>query len=144
MENKESLKKIKSIKETNNIILGFDFGTVKIGMAIGNTVSWKASPLKIIREKSSKMRLIVARNEVLYWDPALIVVGVPRYKDDSMHPNAVRCRRFATNISSSTKKLVRLEDESYTSVLSEGKGDDDARAATLILQGALDEILHTA
>ena len=144
MENKESFKKNKTLKETSNIILGFDFGTVKIGMAIGNTVSWKASPLKIIREKSSKMRLIVARNEVVYWDPVLIVVGVPRYKDDSTHPNAERCKKFAENISASTKKLVRLEDESYTSVLSDGKGDDDARAATLILQGALDEIFHTA
>ena len=144
MENKESLKKIKTLKETDNIILGFDFGTVKIGVAIGNTVSWKASPLKIIREKSSKMRLIVARNEVLYWNPALVVVGIPRYKDCSVHPNAENCKKFANNISSLTKKLVRLEDESYTSVLSKGKGDDDARAATLILQGALDEIFHTA
>ena len=83
------------------------------------------------------------RKRVFFWDPELIVVGFPSYFDGGMHPLANNCKRFARNISFETGKKVRLIDESYTSVLSKGKGQDDARAAALILQVVLDELFYT-
>ena len=72
----------------------------------------------------------------------LSTAGFPTYFDGSTHPLANNCKRFARNISFETGKKVRLVDESYTSVLSKGNDQDDARAAALILQVVLDELFY--
>ena len=128
------------LEKINSTLIGFDYGLKKIGVSIGNTVSGVASPLKILYSKSKIDGIKAAMEEVFFWDPDLIVVGFPSYFDGSVHPLANNCKRFARNISSGTGKKVRLVDESYTSVLSKGKGQDDARAAALILQVVLDEL----
>ena len=129
-------------EKINSTLIGFDYGLKKIGVSIGNTVSGVASPLKILYGKSKIEGFKAAKEEVFFWDPELIVVGFPSYCDGNMHPLANNCKRFARSISSETGKKVRLVDESYTSVLSKGKGHDDARAAALILQVVLDELFH--
>ena len=129
-------------EKTNSTLIGFDYGLKKIGVSIGNTVSGVASPLKILYCKSKNEGLKAAKKEVFFWDPEVIVVGFPSHFDGSTHPLANKCRRFARNISFETGKKVRLIDESYTSILSKGVGQDDARAAALILQVVLDELFY--
>ena len=129
-------------EKINSTLIGFDYGLKKIGVSIGNTVSGVASPLKILYGKSKIEGFKAAKEEVFFWDPELVVVGFPSHSDGSRHPLANNCKRFARNISFETGKKVRLVDESYTSVLSKGKGHDDARAAALILQVVLDELFH--
>ena len=128
------------LEKINSTLIGFDYGLKKIGVSIGNTVSGVASPLKILYSKSKIEGFKAAKEEVFFWDPELIVVGFPSHFNGSVHPFANNCKRFARNISSETGKKVRLVDESYTSVLSKGKDQDDARAAALILQVVLDEL----
>ena len=126
-------------EKINSTLLGFDFGLKRIGVSIGNTVSGMASPLKILYGKSKTEGFKAAKKEILFWDPELVVVGLPLNADGNNHPLADNCKKFARKISLETGKKVRLVDESYTSVLSKGKGRDDARAAALILQVVLDE-----
>ena len=129
-------------EKINSTLIGFDYGLRKIGVSIGNTVNGVASPLKILYSKSKIEGLNAAKEEVFFWDPELIVVGFPSHFNGSIHPFANNCKKFARNISFETGKEVRLVDESYTSVLSKGKGQDDARAAALILQVVLDELFY--
>ncbi len=129
-------------EKINSTLIGFDYGLKKIGVSIGNTVSGVASPLKILYSKSKIEGFKAAKEEIFFWDPELIVVGFPSHFDGRTHPLANNCKRFARNISVETGKKVRLVDESYTSVLSKGKGQDDARAAALILQVVLDELFY--
>ena len=129
-------------EKINSTLIGFDYGLKKIGVSIGNTVSGVASPLKILYSKSKIEGFKAAKAEIFFWDPELIVVGFPSHFDGRTHPLANNCKRFARNISVKTGKKVRLVDESYTSVLSKGKGQDDARAAALILQVVLDELFY--
>ena len=130
------------VEKINSTLIGFDYGLRKIGVSIGNTVNGVASPLKILYGKSKIEGLNAAKEEVFFWDPELIVVGFPSHFNGSIHPFANNCKKFARNISFETGKEVRLVDESYTSVLSKGKGQDDARAAALILQVVLDELFY--
>ena len=125
---------------TNLTLLGFDYGPKKIGVSIGNTISGTASPLKILHGRSKIEGFNAVKSEILHWDPGLVVVGFPSHRDGSLHPFANNCKKFARKISTVTGKKVRLVDESYTSVLSKGRGHDDARAAALILQVVLDEL----
>ena len=131
-------------EKINSTLLGFDYGLRKIGVSIGNTVSGVASPLKILYGRSRVEGFNAARDEVLFWDPELIVVGFTSYFDGSEHPLAINCKKFARKISLETGKEVRLVDESYTTVLSKGTGQDDARAAALILQVVLDELFFSS
>ena len=131
------------VEKINSTLIGFDYGLRKIGVSIGNTVNGVASPLKILYSKSKSEGLNAAKEEVFFWDPELIVVGFPSHFNGSIHPFANNCKKFARNISFETGKEVRLVDESYTSVLSKGKDQDDARAAALILQVVLDELFYT-
>ena len=94
----------------------------------------------IVSQKFRGLRQL--RKKFFFWDPELIVVGFPSHFNGSIHPFANNCKRFARNISFETGKEVRLVDESYTSVLSKGKDQDDARAAALILQVVLDELFY--
>ena len=129
-------------EKINSTLIGFDYGLKKIGVSIGNTVSGVASPLKILYNKSKIEGFKAAKEEIFFWDPELIVIGFPSHFDGKTHPLANNCKRFARNISFETGKQGRLVDESYTSVLSKGKGQDDARAAALILQVVLDELFY--
>ena len=127
-------------EKINLTLLGFDYGLKKIGVSIGNTVSGKASPLKILYVKSKMEGFKAAKDEVLFWDPEIVVVGFPSYVNGNNHPLVGNCKKFASKINAETDKQVRLIEESYTSVLSKGQGHDDARAAALILQVVLDEL----
>ena len=129
-------------EKINSTLIGFDYGLKKIGVSIGNTISGVASPLKILHSKSKIEGFKAAKEEVFFWDPELIVVGFPSHFDGGVHPLANNCKRFARNISFETGKKVRLVDEAYTSVLSKGEGQDDARAAAFILQVVLDELFY--
>jgi len=62
-------------------ILSFDFGTKKIGVAVGQTKTRTSSPLEVIFNKNNltdwnKIRLIVEE-----WKPELILVGKPLNMD---------------------------------------------------------------
>ena len=113
--------------------LAFDFGTKRIGVAAGNTVSGTATPLETIAASTSHAvvgRLIDA------WQPDALVVGIPRHPDGAPHDNTRRAERFARRLADRFKLPVHEVDERYTSVEAESAGaaDVDAAAAALILE----------
>ncbi len=118
-------------------MLGFDFGLKKLGIAIGNTYSYQAQPLKTIFVSNKIDRIKAVRKEIDEWEPNYIVVGIPFLPDGTRHPFAEKCEKFALHLENIFKINVILEDERWSSVLAQGNGPDDARAAAIILQGVL-------
>ena len=62
-------------------ILAFDFGTKKIGVAVGQTSTFTSSPLHVISSKDNKVNwneIIILLDE---WKPELIIVGKPLNMD---------------------------------------------------------------
>ena len=62
-------------------IVAFDFGTKKIGVAVGQTSTYTSSPLQIILSKDNKVNwneIMILLNE---WKPDLIIVGKPLNMD---------------------------------------------------------------
>ena len=62
-------------------IVAFDFGTKKIGVAVGQTATYTSSPLQIIINKDNKVNwseISILLNE---WNPELIIVGKPLNMD---------------------------------------------------------------
>jgi putative holliday junction resolvase len=132
-------------------VLGFDFGTRRVGVALGNTLTRSARPLTTIDEQRSEPRFAAIAALIAEWQPDLLVVGVPVHADGTPHAMTERAQRFARQLHGRFGVEVALADERYTtqaaqSVLDEaggsgrrGRAERDQVAAQLILQGWLDE-----
>ncbi|MGE5338797.1 MAG: Holliday junction resolvase RuvX [Gemmatimonadota bacterium] len=121
---------------TDAVVLAFDFGARRIGVAIGNTVTREARPLTVI-DALGDARWARIGALIDEWQPARLVVGIPRHPDGAAHEMTARCERFARQLEGRYHRPVALVDERYSSAVVAG-GADDA-AASVILQQWLDE-----
>jgi putative holliday junction resolvase len=115
--------------------LAFDFGTRRVGVAVGNTLLKQASPLKTVATQGDA-RFAALHSLILEWQPSALVVGVPFHPDGGEHDNTQRARRFARKLHGRFRLPVHEVDERYTTTeaLCEGAADADAGAAAIILQ----------
>ena len=128
-------------------ILAFDFGTRRIGVAIGNSLTRSARPLTTIDIADPGRRRAAIAALVREWQPTRLVVGLPVHADGSEHAMTARARAFAEELASSFALPVALEDERHTSAVARGmlagtgrRGRErrDEVAAQVILQAWLD------
>jgi putative Holliday junction resolvase len=121
--------------------LAFDFGTRRVGVAVGNSLLRQAQPLKTLATQG-EARFDAIDALVREWQPAALVVGVPFHPDGAEHENTLRARRFGRQLHGRFRLPVREVDERYTSTeaLAAGAADVDAASAALILDQFLREL----
>ena len=132
-------------------LLAFDFGTQRIGIAIGNTLSASARPLATIADEKNAVRFAAIATLLAEWQPAALVVGLPCNDDGTPHEMTARCRRFANQLKGRFNLPTILVDERYTSAAASSALDEagihgrkqksllDQYAAQQILQAYFDE-----
>lgn len=120
----------------NKTILAFDFGTKRIGVAVGNTFLKQAQALTVISAESNKARFDAIAALLKEWQVSHCVVGLPFHPDGAEHEMTLRCRRFAHQLEGRFGVTTTLVDERYTSAIIPAKRGEiiDAEAAALILQ----------
>lgn len=96
-------------------LLAFDFGTRRIGVAIGNTLSDTARPLTTIDDERNEVRFARIGGLIAEWQPAALVVGLPCNDDGSPYEMTQLSRRFANRLKGRFNLPVILVDERYTS-----------------------------
>jgi len=127
-------------------LLAFDFGTKRIGIAVGNTLLRQASPLTTIADEKTDARF--ARIEALLkeWQPSALVVGLPGNDDGTPHELTALCRRFANRLKGRFKLPTILLDERYTSLAASAQLKEEGiygmKQKTLIDQYAAQQILQ--
>jgi putative holliday junction resolvase len=135
---------------TAEIILAFDFGQRRIGVACGDTVSRTAAPLGGVSVGSAGLPWDALDSLMREWQPAVVVVGLPYNVDGSESGAAGAVRGFADELTGRYALPVRLVDERYSSLEAErrlkaaresgarkrrvSKSDIDAAAACIILE----------
>lgn len=116
--------------------LSFDFGTRRVGVAVGNTLLGRAQPLKTVAAEG-EARFVALQALIAQWQPGALVVGVPFHPDGAAHDNTLRARRFARQLQGRFKLPVHEVDERYTTTealsLGSGRAGVDAVSAALIL-----------
>ena len=122
------------------IVLGFDFGVRRVGVAIGNRLTGAARPLEVIRTQGERRWSDIAQL-VAHWQPAQLVVGIARHPDGTAHEMTHRCERFARQLAGRLGLPVARVDERYSSAVLERQHATDDRAAAVILQQWLDGIV---
>ena len=121
--------------------LAFDFGTARIGVASGNTVTRNATPLRTVAEPAARRFDAIGRL-IAEWQPDALVVGVPFHPDGAAHENTTRARRFARQLHGRFALPVHEVDERYTTTEARalGAADLDAASAAIILDQFLRSI----
>jgi putative holliday junction resolvase len=116
-------------------VLAFDFGTRRVGLAIGNTLLRRAQPLHTI-SATGDARFAAIAAVIREWQPAALVVGVPFHPDGAAHDNTGRAQRFARQLQGRFGLPVHEVDERYSTVeaQSQGAADIDAASAAVILE----------
>ncbi|MGE5665171.1 MAG: Holliday junction resolvase RuvX [Betaproteobacteria bacterium] len=121
------------------IVLAFDFGTRRIGVAVGNALTGAARPLSTLEATTKMQRWAGIERLVAEWEPALMVVGIPRHPDGAAHEMTAQCERFARQLEGRTGLTVARVDERYSSAVVADRDDIDAAAAAVILQQWFDQ-----
>ena len=119
-------------------VLAFDFGSRRVGVAIGNRLTGQARPLTTIDAADNEARWKALSALIDEWQPAALVVGIPLHPDGAPHAMTARCERFARQLEGRYRLPVLRVDERYSSAVVEREGDVDAAAAAVILQQWLD------
>jgi len=115
--------------------LAFDFGTRRVGVATGNSVTRTATPLTTVSAEG-EARLVAIAALVDAWRPDALVVGVPLHPDGAPHANTERARRFARDLGRRFGLPVHEVDERYTTTDAKRScaADLDAAAAAILLE----------
>ena len=132
---------------TPKILLGFDFGVKRIGVALGNTLTAFARPLTTIHAELSDARFAAISALIVEWCPDVLIVGRPLDTAAAVTEMTARAERFGRQLQGRFGLPVKFIDERYSSAVAEealkvgraGKHRIDAAAAAIILQAWLDE-----
>ena len=115
--------------------LAFDFGTRRVGVASGNTLTRTATPLRTVAAEGDA-RFAALGALIAEWQPDALVVGVPYHPDGAPHDNTARAQRFARQLHGRFRLPVHEVDERYstTEAHAAGASDIDAASAAVILE----------
>ena len=121
--------------------LAFDFGTRRVGVASGNSLTRSAHPLRTIAA-TGDARFDAIAKLIAEWRPDALVVGVPFHPDGAAHENTDRARRFARQLAGRFALPVTEVDERYstTEAAASGARDLDAASAAIILDQFMSQL----
>jgi putative holliday junction resolvase len=74
--------------------LAFDYGTKKIGVAVGQNITQTASPLAIIPAQDGIPDWNTIEQLIKEWQPSVFVVGMPFNMDGSENQMTLRAQKF--------------------------------------------------
>ncbi|AKJ41188.1 Holliday junction resolvase RuvX [Pragia fontium] len=137
----------------NRTVLGFDFGTKSIGVAIGQEITGTARPLTSFKAKEGVPDWQQIEKLLKEWLPDLVVVGLPLNMDGTEQPVTAQARKFANRIHGRFGVQIALHDERLSTVEAKAdlfdrggfralnKGSVDAASAVIILESWFEQQL---
>lgn len=128
-------------------VLAFDYGTKSIGVAVGQEITYSATPLTAVKAKDGIPNWDDIAKLLKEWQPDLVIVGLPLDLDggelESITP---RAKKFANRMNGRFGCKVELHDERLSTVEAKAelfqqggykaltKGNIDSQSAVVILE----------
>ena len=145
------LKEFKQSLKPYGALIGFDFGTKRLGVAVSDMMRMVATSYKIIERTSFQKDVEEIKRIIKEKEICGIIYGLPKQMDGTEGETAEQTRKFALKIANEVNLPYAFWDERLSSKavesflinevdLSRAKRKKvlDASAAAYILQGALD------
>jgi putative Holliday junction resolvase len=79
--------------------MAFDYGTKKIGVAVGQSITQTASPLAIIPARDGIPDWNAIERLIKEWEPGAFVIGMPFNMDGSENKMTIRAQKFLQRLS---------------------------------------------
>jgi len=127
-------------------VLGFDYGTRRIGVAVGQEFTATANPLTTLTPVQNRPDWDAIERLIKEWKPDALVIGVPYHMDGTAHDMTKAAQRFGRQLAGRFELPVHEAEERLSSDEAERrtgarqrqrKGDIDQVAAQVILEGWL-------
>lgn len=131
------------------VALGFDFGRLRIGVAVGEAMTGSARPLCTLHVRQQRPDWDAIARLLADWQPDILVVGVPRHADETANAVTEAALRFGRQLQGRFRLPVATIDERLSSWEAERRGSEaattkrrrrdsvmtlDAHAAAVILE----------
>lgn len=98
------------------VVIAFDFGLKRTGVAVGNTLTGSATPECTLHSKNQQPDWVSITKLFKEWQPTQIVVGIPTELDGSENPLTKTIQRFCNQIQGRYNINVDQENEQFTSI----------------------------
>ena len=138
------MPKPNTVKGTPQTVMAFDYGTRRVGVAVGNSVSRSGQALKTIAAPNADGLFREIGALVQEWQPGLLVVGRPLHPDGTSHEMTEKATRFGNQLKGRLNLPVTWVDERYSSAILEGdaqmRDNLDAHSAAVILEQYFAEV----
>ncbi len=110
--------------DTPETILAFDFGSRRIGVAIGQQVTASANPLGVVKNAANGPDWTHIGALIKEWRPNRLVVGMPLHKDGSASETSAKVDLFVQDLGRFGIPIDSV-DERYSSVEAQGLLNDE-------------------
>ena len=97
-----------------HMIMAFDFGTQKMGMAVGQSLIESSNPLALFPMRDGIPNWDNLLKIVKQYQPNLFLVGLPLNMDDTESELSARARKFARRLRHQTNITTLMVDERLT------------------------------
>lgn len=129
-------------------VMAFDYGTRRVGVAVGNSVTGQGQALKTIAAPNSDSLFKEVETLLKEWQPERLVVGKPLHPDGTEHEMTSKAIRFGNQLHGRFQLEVEWVDERYSSAVLEGdaqmQDNLDAHSAALLLEQYFSELAAKA
>ena len=82
----------------NDLAMAFDFGTTKIGVAVGQQITGTASPVAVVKARDGIPQWLAIDRLVEEWQPKVLVVGLPINMDGTESDMSKAAARFSRRL----------------------------------------------
>lgn len=110
-------------------VLGFDYGTRQIGVAVGQTLTGHANPLKELRARDGIPDWNQIGALLKEWQPDALIVGLPLNMDGSPSEMSARAEKFARRLHGRFQLPVHCVDERLSTFEAKQTLRDSGRGA---------------
>lgn len=136
---------------TVRLVLGFDYGTRQIGVAVGQAITGQARELCTLKARDGIPNWDQIQALLREWQPDALVIGLPLNMDGTPSEMSARAETFARRLHGRFKLPVHTQDERLTTFEAKGQRMQqgqyggyrdrpvDALAAVLMLESWLAE-----
>ncbi|MDA0271846.1 MAG: Holliday junction resolvase RuvX [Proteobacteria bacterium] len=119
------------------LAMAFDYGTKRIGVAVGQKITGTATPVAVVKARDGVPDWQVIGRLVEEWKPTVFVVGLPINMDGTESDMSVAATRFSRRLNGRYGIRIELMDERLSTFEArefETTDQLDAIAAKLILE----------
>ena len=107
---------VDSTEISNGTCLAFDYGSRRIGLAIGNSILGSARPLAVVSNRNGTPDWDRIDEHIKQWQPSDLILGWPLNEAGLEQPLCNHVRGFSKRLANRFRLPVHLVDERYSSI----------------------------